>query len=415
MKVERSELDGFIRKTVDETPITDVHTHIFDTGFGDILLWGIDELLTYHYLVAEVMRYSEIPYETFWRMSKKEQADLIWKTLFIDRSPVSESNRGVLTVLRELGLDVASRDLRGYREFFGKQTPDSYVDLVFEKANIDHVVMTNDPFVDEEREVWLNDHENDPRFRSALRIDPLLVKWPSVYKKLGEWGYAVSEKPNEKTLAEVRRFLSDWIKRMDPVYMAASLPPDFHVPEDGVTSQIVERAILPVAREFDIPFAMMIGVKKLTNPELLLAGDSVGKAEIETVEYLCRNYPHNKFLLTVLSRENQHELVVTARKFRNLHIFGCWWFLNNPSVIDEITRERMEMLGLSFTPQHSDARVLDQLIYKWKHSRKLIGDILVEKYTDLLDTGWTVTEEEIERDVGKLFGGEFEDFLKRKF
>ena len=79
-----------------------------------------------------------------------------------------------------------------------------------------------------------------------------------------------------------------------------------------------------------------------------------------------------------------------ARKFRNLHIFGCWWFTNVPYLIDEITRLRLELLGLSFTPQHSDARVLDQLIYKWQHSRRIIARVLVDKYSDLAQTGWQV-------------------------
>ena len=35
--------------------------------------------------------------------------------------------------------------------------------------------------------------------------------------------------------------------------------------------------------------------------------------------------------------------------------FGCWWFLNNPSIVQEITRERIEMLGTSFIPEHPDA------------------------------------------------------------
>jgi hypothetical protein len=112
----------------------------------------------------------------------------------------------------------------------------------------------------------------------------------------------------------------------------------------------------------------------------------------------------------VLARENQHELCVLARKFRNLHIFGCWWFLNNPSLIDEMTRMRLELLGLSFTPQHSDARVLDQLIYKWTHSRQVISRVLVEKYGDLAATGWVPSREEIQRDVQKLFGGAFDEF-----
>ena len=115
----------------------------------------------------------------------------------------------------------------------------------------------------------------------------------------------------------------------------------------------------------------------------------------------------------MLSRENQHELCVLARKFRNLHIFGCWWFINVPSLIDETTRMRIEMLGLSFTPQHSDARVLDQLIYKWRHSRRIITDVLIEKYSDLAATGWTVTTAEIERDAKNLFGGAFQQFCRR--
>ena len=68
-----------------------------------LLLWGSDELLTYHYLVAEVYRVvpaSKLPYADFWRMTKAQQADHIWKHLFIERTPVSEACRGVLTTLK---------------------------------------------------------------------------------------------------------------------------------------------------------------------------------------------------------------------------------------------------------------------------------------------------------------------------
>ncbi len=72
------------------------------------------------------------------------------------------------------------------------------------------------------------------------------------------------------------------------------------------------------------------------------------------------------------------------------------------------------MLGSSIIPQHSDARVLDQLIYKWSHSRKIIANVLYDKYKDIMDAGWVLTEEEIQRDVEKLFGGAFWDFLNKK-
>src|SRR6266853_3186895 len=84
-----------IRETVcdvvERTPVFDIHTHLYDPAFGELLLWGIDELLIYHYLIAESFRQFELPYDTFWSMSKTEQADAIWRALFIDHSPISES------------------------------------------------------------------------------------------------------------------------------------------------------------------------------------------------------------------------------------------------------------------------------------------------------------------------------------
>ena len=96
---------------VGTTPVFDIHTHLYDPAFGGLLLWGIDELLVYHYLVAEGFRHFDLPYEKFWALSKTQQADLIWDALFIKHSPISEACRGVLTVLHLLGLDVQKRDL----------------------------------------------------------------------------------------------------------------------------------------------------------------------------------------------------------------------------------------------------------------------------------------------------------------
>ena len=106
----------------------------------------------------------------------------------------------------------------------------------------------------------------------------------------------------------------------------------------------------------------------------------------------------------MLSR-NQHALCVAARKFPNLMPFGCWWFMNNPSIVEEITRMRVELLGVSFIPQHSDARILDLLIYKWSHIKHVIAKVLTDKYCTLVDAGWDVTEADVVRDVEALFSG----------
>ena len=86
---------GYTKKMVEEavgaTRIDDIHTHLYDPAFGALLLWGIDELLVYHYLVAEAFRYLDVPYGKFWSLSKAQQAGLIWDQLFIRHSPISES------------------------------------------------------------------------------------------------------------------------------------------------------------------------------------------------------------------------------------------------------------------------------------------------------------------------------------
>lgn len=74
---------------------------------------------------------------------------------------------------------------------------------------------------------------------------------------------------------------------------------------------------------------------------------------------------------------------------------------------------RVEMLGTAFTAQHSDARVLDQLLYKWPHSRAVISKVLAEEYAKLYASGWVPKRGEVRRDIARLFGGSYEDFLSK--
>ncbi len=402
-----------IRRVVSATEAYDIHTHLYDPAFGELLLWGIDDLLTYHYLVAEAFRYFDFPYEGFWKLSKSEQADKIWDVLFLQHSPVSEACRGVLTTLQGLGLDVAGRDLGAIRAWMAEQDPSEYVSQCMEVAKVRKICMTNSPFDDLERPVWEAGFERDPRFVAALRIDPMLLDWENTHKQMAGWGYNVSADLDESTLSEVRRFLGDWGDKMDAQFAMVSLPPTFAYPDDSPCGTLIEKAVLPHCRERGLPFALMPGVKRGVNPLLQMAGDGLAKFDISNYERLFSAHPGNKFAVTALSRENQHELCVAARKFRNLHVFGCWWFTNIPHVIDEMTRMRLELIGLSVTPQHSDARVMDQVIYKWSHSREVITRALIDKYADLEKTGWVVSDAELERDVKDLFGGAFEAFCAR--
>jgi len=406
-----TELRAQVELIVNSTAVADVHTHLFPPEFNELCLSGIDELLTYHYLTAEMFRSAKISFDQFWQMSKTDRADLVWKTLFVENTPTSEAARGIISVLDVFGLDTRAGNLEEARGFFNSRRLAEHIDRVFEIARVSGVVMTNDPLDEVEGRIWSSGVDVDHRFKSSLRLDRLLNDWDRAVGTLSRRGVSVNPDLDDATVAELRRFLDEWIERIRPVYMGVSLPADFKFPDEGTRNRLLREVVLPTARAHGLALTFMVGVRRRVNPNLREAGDGVAKADVTAVERICGEYPDVKFLATFLSRENQHELCVAARKFNNLMPFGCWWFLNNPSIVSEITRERLELLGTSFIPQHSDARVLEQLIYKWKHARKEIADVLSDMYLQLLLSGRAVSADEISRDVSRLFSGNCKDWI----
>jgi hypothetical protein len=415
--VDETTVGAVVASEVASAIAIDLHTHLLPPSHGSLCLWGIDELLTYHYLVAEYFMTAPavMTPEAFYGMHKKEQSDIIWKALFIDRSPISEACRGVITTLMALGLAkaVEARNLEAIRTFYsefreeGLAGAEKFSELVFCKAGLRYNVMTNIPFDPNEAQHWRPSRKEYPdRYRSALRVDPLLSgDRKTIESALKGSGYNV-------TIEGARQYLRDWCDTMKPEYMMASTPHDFVLKEgtladvsktgvneeamkqpgafaDGTSdggacngteddapsiidenSNFLSQVLMKVCEERDLPVALKIGAHRGVNPELKSAGDGVvAFADAGMLGRLCSRFPKVRFLATFLSRNNQHEACVLASKFRNLHIYGCWWFCNNPSMIREITQMRLEMLGTAFTAQHSDARVLDQLVYKWAHSR----------------------------------------------
>jgi len=414
-------LDSTVRKAVADAAITDIHTHLFPPSHGNLLLWNVDEMLTYHYLVAELFTMAPrgLTLADFWKMPKARQADMVWEHVLLRRGALSEAARGVVTTMSKLGLDIAGRDLAGIRKWFARQKAEGYLVKVFELAGLNYAVMTNNPFHPAEVEHWKAGRPLHELLRPALRIDALVSDWPAAAQTMRAAGCETAEKieadsfDEARSFKEARRFLAGWARKIKPVYMAMSLPSDFAYPTAQPCGRVLSNVIIPAARELGLPIAMMIGVRRRANAALGDGGDAVGVADVSAVQNLCAENPDVKFLVTMLSRVNQHELCVCARKFGNLHLFGCWWFCNNPSIIEEMTRMRLELLGANFTANHSDARVLDQLIYKWSHTRAVVADVLADKYKLLFQAGWRPTDDEVRRDVRNILGGAYEEFLAK--
>jgi hypothetical protein len=347
----------------------------------------------------------------FWSLTKREQADLIWDTLFVENVPLSEATGGVVTVMKSLGLDPSQPDLKEARAYFASVDLDRHVEHVLEIANVSELVMTNDPFNAQERALW---EQNTPClecFHRALRLDPLLNNWESTHALIAAQGFETGIQLTPRSIGGARRFLDLWITRLRPVYAAVSLPFDFAYPENSARALLLKEVVFPTCLAHDLPFAMMIGVERGANPELRDAGDSLGCADTAVLERICRENPNVRFLVTMLARENQHALCVAARKFSNLMPFGCWWFLNTPSIVEEITTERLELLGATFIPQHSDARILEQLPYKWAHARRAIARALAKSYSRLLTEGYRITRQMVDADVARMFSGNFRGWV----
>lgn len=235
------------------------------------------------------------------------------------------------------------------------------------------------------------------------------------------------------TLRAAAELARECVRAIQPVFVTAATPDGFvyHRSVSNMSSgaldadlssgvstpspqQVLDLVLLPLCREFGVALSLRMGTRRAVSPSLGLAGDGVGAAELRSLGHLCEANPDVKFLFTVLSRTDQHEAAVLATKFRNLHLWGCWWYCNYPSVVSEATSLRLEMLGTKFTFQASSARVHDQLIYKWIHARSMLTKLLVNKYTELMATGYRVSRGDLRRDVGRLLGGSFEEFLQKK-
>lgn len=169
---------------------------------------------------------------------------------------------------------------------------------------------------------------------------------------------------------------------MHPDYLMASTPHDFHVADDPLAgfadctcapsggaapvidmtkpgafglaahkarcaatelssnpqgTELLEKVLIPIAQERRLPIAIKVGAHRGVNPELRGGGDGVVNADIADLRRLLVRYPDVKFLVTFLSRENQHEACVLANKFRNLHLYGCWWYVPVCSVFSMFT------------------------------------------------------------------------------
>ena len=390
-----------INEIVNETEIFDIHTHLFPAEFKKYHLSGISEVLNYHYLIAELFTTTNINIKKFYSLTNEEKSNIIWEELFRKRTPISEACKGVLTILSHLSIDYMSKSFDEINNEYSKL---NLTDLqIFKISKISKVVMTNNPFDQSEWQLFNNKKWDTKKYLASLRLDDILI---NLDKCLDICKKNIDHFDNENDL--IIKYLEKVYLESKPVYAALSLN------NLQLKSFLKNRFVPDIFKWLErknIPLSLLLGVKRQVNREFLLAGDGIDKVDLNNLSEICNQYPNNKILCSCLSLNDQHELTVLSRKHQNLKIFGFWWFMNQPSLIKLILNLRIELLGLNFIPQHSDARVTDQLIYKWSHFKALLSNVLYDHYKEIQLKNFKISENQISDDVSKLFYKNTQNFL----
>ena len=398
MTLSSDNISNKLLNIINSTPIFDLHTHLFPPKHEGYFLLGFKNLLNYHYLIAELLTATNIDASTFYSYNDEKKASLIWNELFEKRTPVSEACAGVLTILKELNIEINNKSFLSICDEYDRKIQSDK--NILKLSNVSSLVMTNNPFDLDEWSLFNTNDWDKKIYLASLRLDDLILDYEEALKK------AKDQTSNQKNT--IVTYLEKCYSLSNPVYAAVSLNLEiFHT----IFEDSFWKDILVWLENKNLPLSLMLGVKRAVNKDFGLAGDGIGDINLKELSNLCNSFPKNKFLVTCLSLNDQHELTVLARKHPNLRIFGFWWFMNQPTIIKQILKMRIDMLGFSFIPQHSDARVSDQLIYKWNHFKKILHPILLEYYQELLDKNFPISENILQRDIDNLLSGNAKKFL----
>lgn len=407
--LKRSSVAGVVDKAVRDVRVMDAVTTLRQPAIAALRRAGIDDLLNDTRLVAEAVRSLGMTYGKFWHLTAERRSELLWRHLFVEQAPLSTAARGVLASLRGLGLTPQRGDQAKVRRWFAEKRPDWLIDQVFEVAGVDSVVAVVDPFEEVERKRWLRGFPLDERFRMSLRLDYLLFDWPSAVRRLVEWDYRVALDFGAETEDEVRRFLREWCERVEPVSLSASLPPTFRFPHSGPAARLLEKAVLPECENVGRPFSAVVGEVQSVNPGLRHAGFVRRAVDLAPIQSLLARFPDSRIVLTAVAAANDEEVTAQASVFPNLHPAGVGARADAPAAT-ALLADRLAVLGPTFTPFVSRARVIDQLISTWGAAREVVRSVLTDRYRGLADSGLGMTRLDVQRDARALLGGAFSRF-----
>jgi glucuronate isomerase len=249
---------------------------------------------------------------------------------------------------------------------------------VFRKTNLEAIFLTNE--FDDPLEGF-----DTNRYIPCLRTDTLVFRLhePEVRERLAKvTGIEVKEVTHLRQA--IRKLFERFIAK-NAKACAISLPPGFSpvANMNSLSPQGVFWMLAEHCREFKLPFDLMIGVNRKVYRNGVYQGQDLFDQRCSLIQYieLFNAFPEVTFPISVLSSNQNQELVGHAWIFPNVVTNGHWWYSNIPTYIANDLRGRLQ--AVPKTKQigyYSDAYKLEFVLPKYNMYRRVLAEILASDF-----------------------------------
>jgi glucuronate isomerase len=261
---------------------------------------------------------------------------------------------------------------------------------VLKRSNIERVFLTND-FDDPLQGFDTN------RYVPCLRTDDLVFHLgkPETRQRLAK--ATGIEAGDAASLRRAAGKLFEHFTRRGARACAISLPPDFSPSpvsdndltaalksdDSGVRSRGVFWVLAEHCREYRLPFDLMIGVNRRVYKAGVYQGKDLFDQRTSLIQYaeLFNAFPQVTFPISVLTSNQNQELMSYAWIFPNVVTSGHWWYANIPAYIEHDARARLQ--AVPKTKQvgyYSDMYKLEFGLPKFNMYRRILAKILADDF-----------------------------------
>ncbi|MCA9133680.1 MAG: glucuronate isomerase [Planctomycetales bacterium] len=388
--------------------LIDPHTHINPHSPASSTL---ADFLGYHYY-TELAHAAGMPRERIEdaSLSPKEKVGRLVEGLGHIDNTVQLS--WMLEAARELfGLEIERLDASNWEQLFdaaqAKFDQPDWEERVLQLSKLEAVFLTND--FDDSLEGF-----DTTRYVPCLRTDELVfhLARPAVRARLAQC--ANSELLSLEDLRTALRQRFEHFKEHGARACAISLPP--HFAPQAISDAQAERALSKLLSEqeqasdedkstvgywvfwqlasncqqFELPFDLMIGVKRAVYPGGVFQGQDLYDSRLSLIQYgeLFNAFPQVTFPVSVLASVTNQELVSYAWIFPNVVCNGHWWYSNTPSFIDRDLHARLEAVPRNkLIGYYSDMYKLEFALPKFAMYKRCLAGVLAEHFVGAM--GWS--------------------------